>query len=125
MLLKALIALATGAGIAVPVSSAIKDSIYPRVSSVLKRSDSAVKLVWTAGGFHEEVGDMINGLVKVIKGEKEGQTKGEVIGLELKTSGIFTKDICKTLGFKEKNTSGLACEQRIEGNEEEIKSLSL
>ncbi|ADX97871.1 hypothetical protein [Mycoplasma suis] len=113
MLVKSLIALIASAGVAVPVSSAIKDSFHSKSHSVLKNSESIVTLEWTSGGLQEEVGQLINGIGKVIRGGNVNQSMGEIIGLELQTSGAFNKEICKDLGFTKENeeSSSLGCEQ--------------
>ncbi|ADX97873.1 hypothetical protein [Mycoplasma suis] len=112
MFIKALAVLIAGAGVAVPVSSAIKDTISPNHYSALEEAESIVRLEWVGKDIHKEAGKLINGLGEVIRGDKDGQSRGDLIGVEIHTSGTFKEDMCEKLGFDSSNVkAGLACEQ--------------
>ncbi|ADX97869.1 hypothetical protein [Mycoplasma suis] len=117
MLIKTLAVLIASAGAAVPAATAIKDSVFPSSHSTLKNSKSIVRVSWVGKGVQQEVGNLINGFGKMIHNENSDiQVKGEVIGLQLETSGTFNENICKDLGFdSEDKKSGLACEQSRKG----------
>ncbi|ADX97861.1 hypothetical protein [Mycoplasma suis] len=109
--LKLLGILAASAGVGFPLVSSLRENQFPSAEEVTSKAKSAIKVKWLGEGSERNLGLFLSGLGKVID-SKEGKKNEEILGLEIKSWGMFEKDVCKKLGLTGGNAllSGISCE---------------
>ncbi|ADX97863.1 hypothetical protein [Mycoplasma suis] len=112
--LKLLGILAASAGIGFPVVASLRETQFPSASEVTNQAKSVIKVKWLGEGSEQNLGLFLSGLGKVIDSPNPsgGGKKEEVLGLELKSWGMFEKDTCSKLGLTGGNAllAGISCE---------------